>query len=164
MRLRWRRLAGLEWYAGLGAPLLAGAAAAAWLLFRRGNRTGAVVAVLAASLLFTAGVGGLGADAVEAWKAPRALAGALPEDQTRREVRVAAYAYFQPSLIFYCQREVRRLDTEQQALDFLRGPLPSYLFLPMEQWRSLQAKAPEAHELLGPRRDLLDNREVVADE
>ena len=158
---RLKRLPGLEWYAALAAPLLVGAAVAGWLAFRRGNRTGAVVALLAASLLFTAGLAGLGAGAVEAWKAPRALAGALPEDQTRREVRVAAYAYFQPSLIFYCQREVRRLDSEQQALDFLRGPLPSYLFLPVEQWRSLKAKAPEAHELLGPRRDLLDNRDVV---
>ena len=97
---RLRRLPGLEWYAGLGAPLLVGAAAAAWLLFHRGNRTGAVAAVLTASLLFTAGIGAWGASAVEAWKAPRALVEALPADQTRREVRVAAYAYFQPSLIF----------------------------------------------------------------
>ena len=158
--LRLTPLPGLEWYALLGAPLLAGAVAA-WLLLRAGNRTGVVVASLAATLLFTAGVGAWGGGALEAWKAPRALAAALPPDQTRREVRVAAYAYFQPSLIFYCRREVSRLETERQALEFLRGPLPSYLFMPVEQWRDLKAKAPEAHELFGPRHDLFDRCNVV---
>ncbi len=157
---RLRPLPGLEWYAVLGAPLLAGAVAAG-LLLRFGNRTGVVVAALAAALLFTAGVGTWGGSALEAWKAPRALAAALPPDQTRREVRVAAYAYFQPSLIFYCQREVSRLETERQALEFLRGPLPSYLFVPVEKWRDLKAKVPEAHELFGPRRDLFDRCDVV---
>ena len=138
---RLKRLPGLEWYAGLGAPLLAGAAAAAWLLFRRGepHRGGRSQCWRRRCCSRPASAG---------WGPARWRRGRRRGPwrgrcrRTRRAARcgVAAFAYFQPSLIFYCQREVRRLDTEQQALDFLRGPLPSYLFLPVEQWRSLQAQ------------------------
>ena len=146
--LRMQRFPGLEWYAVLGVPLLLGAAVAAWLLLRRSSRTGALVAVLASSLLFTASMAGWGAGAVEAWKAPKALAQALPPDQTRRDVRVATFAYYQPSLIFYCRREVPCLNTEEEALVFLQGPLPSYLFLPAAEWRAVEAKAQRPYRLL----------------
>ena len=82
--LRMRRLPGLQSYALLATPLLLGAAAA-WLLWRRSNRTGALVAATVSSVLFTAGLVGWGAGAVEAWKAPRALVQILPSDQTRRD-------------------------------------------------------------------------------
>ena len=158
--LRLHPFPGLEWYAGLGVPLLLGAAVAAWLL-RWSNRTGALVAVVASSLLFTASMAGWGAGAVEAWKAPKALARALPPDQTRRDVRVATFAYYQPSLIFYCQREVPCLNSEQEALDFLRGPLPSYLFLPAAELPALEAKAQRRYRPLTQRHDLYDNCDVV---
>ena len=159
--LNGRAFPGLERYAVLGAPLLLGAAAAAWLLLRRSQRTGAVAVVLAASLLFTASAAALGPAAVEAWKAPRALAAALPADQTRRDVRVAAFGYFHPSLVFYCRREVLFPDSEQGALDFLAGPLPSYLFVPAERWPALQAKAARTYRLLTRRYDLYDDCDVV---
>ncbi|HVS37283.1 MAG TPA: glycosyltransferase family 39 protein [Gemmataceae bacterium] len=159
--LQMQRFPGLQWYAGLGVPLLLGAAAAAWLLLRRSSRAGALTAVLASSLAFTAAMAGWGAVCVEAWKAPKALAAALPADQTRRDVRVATFAYYEPSLIFYCRREVPCLNSEQEALDFLEGPLPSYLFLPADQWQVVAAKAPRPYRLLAQRHDLYDNCEVV---
>ena len=159
--LSLRRFPGLGGYAGLGAPLLLGAAAAAWLLLRRASRAAALVAVLASALLFTASAAGWGAGALEAWKAPKALAEALPPDQTRRDVRVAAFAYYQPSLIFYCQREVACLDSEQEALDFLRGPLPSYLVLPAAELPALEAKARRRYPPLAERHDLYDDCDVV---
>jgi 4-amino-4-deoxy-L-arabinose transferase-like glycosyltransferase len=159
--LRMRLMPGMEIYAVLAAPLMLGAAAAAWLLLRRSNRTGALIAVTASSLLFTALVAGWGAGAVEGWKAPQLLVRTLPSDQTRRDSRVATYAYFQPSLIFYCQREVVCLGSEQQVLDFLQGPLPSYLFIPADQWNAIEAKVRGPHRLLGKRRDLYQNRDVV---
>jgi 4-amino-4-deoxy-L-arabinose transferase-like glycosyltransferase len=159
--LKMRQMPGLETYAILAAPLLVGAATAAWLLLARSNRTGAVVAVLASSLSFTAATAGWGAGAVEAWKAPRALAQTLPSDQTRRDSRVATYAYFQPSLIFYCRREVLSLGSEQQVLDFLQQPLPSYLFVRADRWNEIEAKVRGPHHLLGKRRDLYQNCDVV---
>lgn len=104
---------------------------------------------------------GWGASAVEAWKAPKALAEALPPDQTRRDVRVAAFAYYQPSLIFYCRREVACLNSQQEAVDFLRGPLPSYLFLPAAELPALEAKARRRFRPLTQRHDMYDDCDVV---
>ncbi len=159
--LRTRQMPGMETYAILAAPLLLGSAVAAWLLFSGSSRTGAIVAVTAASLIFTAATAGWGAGAVEAWKAPRALAQTLPSDQTRRDSRVATYAYFQPSLIFYCKREVLCLDSERQVLDYLQAPLPSYLFLRADLWNVIEGKVRGPHRLLGKRRDLYQNCDVV---
>jgi 4-amino-4-deoxy-L-arabinose transferase-like glycosyltransferase len=159
--LRMRQTPGLQVYAILAAPLLLGAAVAAWLLLRRSNRAGAICAVLGSSLLFTGLVAGWGAGAVEASKAPRALVETLPSDQTRRDSRIATYAYFQPSLIFYCRREVVCLGSEQQVVNFLQGPLPSYLFVPADQWNAIEGKVIGPHRLLGKRRDLYQNRDVV---
>jgi 4-amino-4-deoxy-L-arabinose transferase-like glycosyltransferase len=159
--LRMRRMPGLETYAILAAPLLLGSATAAWLLLRGSHRTGALVTLTTASLLFTAATAGWGAGAVEAWKAPRALVQTLPADQTRRDTRVATYAYFQPSLIFYCKREVFCLSSEQQVLDFLQEPLPSYLFIRADLWNDMEAKVRGPHHLLSKRRDLYQNCDVV---
>ena len=131
--LRTPHLPGLQFYALLATPLLVGAVAA-WLLWRRSNRTGAHCCGNGLIRAFYGGLGGLGAGAVEAWKAPRALVQTLPSDQTRRESRIAAYAYFQPSLIFYSRREVRCLGSEQQVMDFLKEPLPSYLIVRADLW------------------------------
>jgi Dolichyl-phosphate-mannose-protein mannosyltransferase len=159
--LRMRQMPGIETYALLAAPLLLGALAAAWMLLRGSHRTGVLVALTASSLLFTGAAAGWGAAAVEAWKAPRALVQSLPPDQTRRDTRVATYAYFQPSLIFYCRRQVLCLGSEQQVLDFLQEPLPSYLFVRADQWIAIEAKVRGPHRMLGKQRDFYQNCDVV---
>src|SRR5205823_2072733 len=73
----------------------------------------------------------------DAHKAPRALVAAAGAHRPDADVRVAAFDYFQPSLVFYCGREVQQLFTDRQALDFLRTPLPTYLFCPAETWDRL---------------------------
>ena len=74
---------------------------------------------------------------------------------------MATYAYFQPSLIFYCRRQVLCLDSEQQVLDFLQEPLPSYLFVRADQWNTIEAKVRGPHRMLGKRRDFYQNCDVV---
>jgi 4-amino-4-deoxy-L-arabinose transferase-like glycosyltransferase len=136
-----------------GIPLL-GAAATAWLL-RRGQRRGFVLAFAATAMIFLAVLGSWGAPVVSEQRAPRSLVQALPLDHTHREVRIAAYlspkaGYFQPSLVFYCQRKVEKFPTEnnlkkltaeqdEEVCEFLRGTLPSYLFLSVPQWEHLEA-------------------------
>jgi 4-amino-4-deoxy-L-arabinose transferase-like glycosyltransferase len=153
------RLPGLEAWAGLGAVLLAGAGVAGWCL-RRGSPGGLVGAVAASAVLFAAVLGARAVEAVERYKAPRPLVRALPADQTRREVRVGAYGYFQPSLVFYCQREVARFEEERDAIQFLRGPLPAYLFLPADVWVGLRGRVAGAR-LVARHYDLYDGRDVV---
>jgi 4-amino-4-deoxy-L-arabinose transferase-like glycosyltransferase len=158
--LRGRYVPGVGPLAALGAVPLLGAAAGWWCL-RRGRRGGLVLSAGAAAVLFTAALAAWGPPAVDRLKAPRPLAGALPADQLRREVRVGAYDYFQPSLVFYCRREVARPATARDAADFLDGPLPAYLFLPAAAWGELRPRVGRPARLIARHRDLYQDREVV---
>lgn len=158
--LKGRFLPGLQAWAWLGGLVVLGAVAAWWQL-RRQRRGAALASLGVASVLFTAVLLGGASGAVEPHKAARALVQALPDDQLFRDVRVAAFEYFQPSMVFYCRREVSCLQSEQQALDFLAGPLPSYLFLPARQWEGLRDKLSTPCRLLGRRFDLYSGDEVV---
>jgi 4-amino-4-deoxy-L-arabinose transferase-like glycosyltransferase len=158
--MRGRSLPGLERWAGMGGVLLAGALAGDWCL-RRGRRGGVIAAVAGSAVLFTAPLAAWGVAAVDRYKAPRELAGALPADQQFRDVRVGAFNYFQPSLVFYCRREVERLHTEYQVYEFLRCPLPSYLFVRAEAWRKFQAQVPLPVREVARHYDLYDHEEVV---
>jgi 4-amino-4-deoxy-L-arabinose transferase-like glycosyltransferase len=155
-----RRLPGLEGGAWLGGVFLAGAAAAGWCLHRR-RRGGLIGCTAAVGILFAAAVAFWGVEVVDRFKAPRALIQAMPEDHTRREVRVAALDYFQPSLVFYCQREVHCPQDDLFALDFLRTPLPVYLFVSEEKWQQLKLFAPQTYRLVARHRDLYNGREVL---
>ena len=77
------------------------------------------------------------------------------------EVRVAAFDYFQPSLVFYCGREVQQLFSDRQALDFLRTPLPTYLFCPAETWDRLAPHAAGPVAPVARHRDLYRGCDVV---
>jgi 4-amino-4-deoxy-L-arabinose transferase-like glycosyltransferase len=134
--LRGRYLPGLEAWAGLGGVLVA-AAGLGWWCARHGRRGGVIAAVAGCAVAFN-GAAAFGVAAVDRYKSARVLAGALPADQDRREVRLATHDYFQPSLVFYCRREVACLEPPEQALAFLRGPLPSYLFVPAPAWQRLR--------------------------
>jgi hypothetical protein len=113
------------------------------------------------AVLFVGSLAAWGSGAVEAYKAPRYLAGALPADHQERDIRVGSYQYFQPSLVFYCRREVSPLLGEPKALEFLRRPLPVYLFVPAVVWQEMEDRVQSPHRVLGRRRDLYRNVDVV---
>jgi 4-amino-4-deoxy-L-arabinose transferase-like glycosyltransferase len=153
-----RQLPAVASLAVLGVVPVAGAAACAWYL-RRGARGAVVCSAAACGILFSGTLAALGPVAVDRYKAPRTLAAALPADQAFRDVRIGAYEYFQPSLVFYCRREVRRLDSESAARQLLEGPLPAFLFVPAPVWEGLRGTT-RAREL-ARHRDLYDGRDIV---
>jgi 4-amino-4-deoxy-L-arabinose transferase-like glycosyltransferase len=155
-----RHLPGLERGAWLGGIFLLGAATAGWCV-RRGMRGGSVGCVAAAGILFTAALAFWGVNLVDRFKAPRPLVQALPEDHLRREVRVGAIGYFQPSLVFYCQRELHCPQNPVSILQFLYTPLPVYVFVSEEMWGQLRAAAPASYRLVARHRDLYNGREVL---
>jgi 4-amino-4-deoxy-L-arabinose transferase-like glycosyltransferase len=158
--LAGRTLPGLGNWAWVGLVPVAGAAAAAWYL--RHDRRGRLVASLAAAaVLFIGAFAAFPPRAVDAQKAPRPLVAAAGACRPGAEVRVAALDYFQPSLVFYCRREVEQLATDRQALDFLRGPLPAYLFCPAAVWDRLSVQVRGPVTLLARHRDLYRNFDVV---
>jgi 4-amino-4-deoxy-L-arabinose transferase-like glycosyltransferase len=160
LALKGRRLPGLEMGAWLGGVFVASAAMAVWFV-RQGRRGGLIGCVTAAALVFTGALGGWGVNLVDHFKAPRPLVQALPEDQLRREVRVGALGYFQPSLVFYCQREVQRPESMIQAIEFLYTPLPVYVFVSEEAWAQLRMFAPPSYRVLARHRDLYNGCEVL---
>jgi hypothetical protein len=157
--LRGHHLPGLEAWAFLGVVPVAGALVA-WAFQRRQARRGVVWACAASCVLFTAAVAA-SATAVEEHKPPRVLAAAIAANQCEREIRIAGYQYFQPSLVFYTRRNVTECITEQQALDFLLSPLQAYLILPAPAWELLKTKAPATSREVTRRRDLYKGCEVV---
>jgi hypothetical protein len=158
--LRGRVFPELRAWAPMGAVLVAGAIAGAWCL-ARGRRTGLVASVGCAGVALAALAGGGALAAVDAAKAARPLARSLPADQLCRDVRVGAFGYFQPSMVFYCGRQVERVEGEAMAIQFLRGPLPSYLFVPAEQWRTLRGMVDVPAREVARHRDLYAGREIV---
>jgi 4-amino-4-deoxy-L-arabinose transferase-like glycosyltransferase len=158
--LRGRYVPGVEAGAVLALAWVLGAAAAAWCL-RRGSRGGMVSALTVAAVTFTAGAASWGTLLADQHKAVRPLVAALPADQLRREVRVAVFDYFQPSLVFYCRREVRRIWYEPQLWDFLGAPLPGYVFLPAALWEQLAPRAPAGCRLVARHYDLYDGHDAV---
>ena len=155
-----RSYPGLEYWAVLGVLPLAGALVT-WRCLRSGRRTGAVAGFAGTAVIFLASVAAEGAVALEPYKAPRELVRDLHDNLTSHELRVGTYQYFQPSLVFYCRREVQKLKNDEDTLDFLNCPLPVYLFLPAPVWEQLQPRAVGTCRLLGRRRDLYRDCDVV---
>ncbi len=139
--LRGHYLPGFRYWAGLGA-LPAITAAGCWVCLN-GGRRGILLASLAfMAVFFASGLIVCASVTLDQQKAPRFLTTHAGACQPEEEIRTAAFAYFQPSLVFYCQREVPRLNNELQAREFLRSPLLSFLFVPESVWQTLQPTMP----------------------
>jgi 4-amino-4-deoxy-L-arabinose transferase-like glycosyltransferase len=154
------RFAGLERCAWIGLVPLAGAGAA-WLCLRGQARQGALVCLGMTAVLFAASLVALGGLALDDHKAPRALVAAAGAQRSDAEVHVACYEWYQPSLVFYCQREVVQLTDAEQALNKLREPLPVYLFLPARTWDHLAGQVDVPCRLLARHWDLYRHCEVL---
>jgi 4-amino-4-deoxy-L-arabinose transferase-like glycosyltransferase len=155
--IRGQVIPGLARWAWIGAvPVVA--AAAGYACLRRDRRAGVVTALAAAAVGFV-GLAMAPVRAVESAKAPRALVDAAGVCRPAEEVRVASLGYFQPSLVFYCQREVGGLASNAEAADLLRGPLPAYVFCPASVGEALAATG--AGRLAARHRDVFRGGDVV---
>jgi 4-amino-4-deoxy-L-arabinose transferase-like glycosyltransferase len=158
--LHGRSIHGLGKWAFLGVIPVFGAIITAWCISKQ-RHDQAVTSLVGTAALFT-GLLALGpVYVIDSLKAPEALASVIRERHTDPEIRIATYQYFQPSLVFYCGREVVQFSSDQQVVDLLSGPLPAYLFVPSQVWGDLQAKVTEKVSILGTHRDLYRNCDVV---
>jgi 4-amino-4-deoxy-L-arabinose transferase-like glycosyltransferase len=158
--LRGHAFPGLEYLALLGLLPVA-AAAGGWWLLRRQRRGELVAAVAAATVLFTGALAAWGGSVLNDQKAPKELAWVIHAHQTEPDIRIGCHQYFQPSLVFYCRREVARLDEEKQAVEFLKGPLPVYLCVPAPIWDGLKKRLDQTYSILGRQRDLYRNCDIL---
>jgi hypothetical protein len=153
-------LEGIGALAVIGLPLIVGGAAASWCLAKQQRST--LLGILSGTAaLFVGALFGWGAPALNPVKAPKELVESSRAREPAKEIRVACYQYFQPSLVFYCGREIARFETEDEAQEFLRSPLEVYLFVPEALWQQLKQKAPKYAHQVAARTDYFRRCDVV---
>ena len=155
-----REFPGVGFWAVLGTIPVLGAAVMAWFL-RRGEQRGVVNAMAVASVAFVGLAVALPAEVVDRKKAPRELVRETGLANPDRDVRVAAYAWFQPSVVFYTGREVAELKTAEKAAEFLSVPTPGYLFVPAVRWDEMAAAVTVPHRVAARHFDFLKKCEVL---
>jgi 4-amino-4-deoxy-L-arabinose transferase-like glycosyltransferase len=158
-KLKGNGIPGLEPWAAIGlVPVIAGGLAWYWQRHRR--------RLAAVALLVVGAVGYLGllisfpTKIIDARKAPKDLIAAAGLPRPFDEIRIATLDYFQPSLVYYAQREVTLLPNESEALIHLASPLQTYLICPAKTWDQLVTKAPRCRTLT-KHYDLYRNVDVV---
>jgi 4-amino-4-deoxy-L-arabinose transferase-like glycosyltransferase len=156
-----RYLPGLQRWAAIGIVPVVGAALAWWCL-RRQRRDGVIVSVAAAAVMFLGPLAAWGSVVFNLDKAPKPLvrdAGALCRNH---DIRIGAYQLeYLPSLNFYCQRNVLHQKDDAKVLEFLRTPLPVYLFVPAPLWDDLRVMIHSPHRVVARHHDLYRNWDVL---
>jgi 4-amino-4-deoxy-L-arabinose transferase-like glycosyltransferase len=158
--MRGRYLTGVEHWAFIGLIPILGGIACGWLA-HRGQISRLVGVLTLTACLFNGLLVGWGSQSVDQHKAPRtltALAGACDPDH---DIRIGCYQYFQPSLVFYCRRDVQTLENEQKAVEFVRSPLQVFLFLPETTWEGLAQKLGTGVRILARHEDMYRHCNVV---
>jgi 4-amino-4-deoxy-L-arabinose transferase-like glycosyltransferase len=157
--LKGNGIPGLESWAAIGlVPIAAGLVA--WYWQRHGHRKGAVIAISIAGFAYMCLLINYPVKIIDTRKAPKELMAAAGLPRPKDEIRIGSLGYFQPSLVFYAQREVTQLPTEKESLEFLASPLPCYLICPFKTWDELAYKAPRCR-MVAKHYDLYRNMDVV---
>jgi len=153
---------GLDAWSALAVAPLVGAIVMAACL-RKGNRRGFVLATAVASVTFTVAISAFPAGAMDPYKAPRDLVRDAGLADRNREIRVAAYDWFQPSIVFYSKRHVEKLPSVQKAAEFLAVPTPGYLLVEEETWTLwIEKQVATPHRVVSRRFDFYRNKHVLA--
>lgn len=152
---------GVEDWAALGLVPLAGAGLMGWHL-RAGRRGEFVTTAAATAVVFVALMAAFPPGELDRYKAPRELVRETRVDDPGRDVRLAGYDWFQPSVVFYARREVAKLPSPEKAAEFLAVPTPGYLFVPEPTWsRWVRDKVAVPHRVAARRYDFYRNCDVL---
>ncbi|MFO0937510.1 MAG: glycosyltransferase family 39 protein [Gemmataceae bacterium] len=147
-------------YAGLGLLFVIGSLGMAYCL-RKGDRGGVIVSLATATVLFVGLTAAFPTVAFNQYKAPKHLAmesGAFDRDV---DLRIASFDFPHPTLTFYLQREVKRLDNKEQIVDFLATPRPSYLFITESKWKAFAGPWQAAYRIVAEHYDFLKNESIL---
>ena len=151
---------GLGRWAVIAAVPLAAAVVMA-LAVRANDRARFVRALAAGAVAFTALVAALPPLAVDSQKAPKELVRASGVDDPTRDMRLAHFDWFQPSVVFYARREVTEVVSADMAAEFLAVPTPGYLFIPAKTWEQVEPKVGVPTRVVARHRDFYRNCDVL---
>jgi hypothetical protein len=158
--------AGARVFPGLGrwaviavVPLTAAVVMARAL--RAADRDRFVRAAAVGAVAFTALAAALPPLAVDEQKAPRELVRASGVDDPARDLRLAHFDWFEPSVVFYARREVPEVPSPADAVEFLAVPTPGYLFVPAKTWEQMEAAVTVPTRVVARHRDFYRNCDVL---
>ncbi len=151
---------GLGRWAVLAVVPLAAAVVMA-LAVRASDRARFVRALTAGAVAFTALVAALPPLDVDSQKAPKELVRMSGVDDPTRDMRLAHFDWFQPSVVFYARREVTEVVSADMAAEFLAVPTPGYLFIPATTWEKLEPKVAVPTRVVARHRDFYRNCDVL---
>ncbi len=89
---------------------------------------------VASSILFTGSIAAFPPAEMSQFRAPRSLIANAEVCQPEKEIQIGSLLYFQESLVFYGQREVKKFDDLQKTIDFLKMPYPVFVFVEAPIW------------------------------
>lgn len=146
----------------LGGIPIAGALIAKECL-RRGRKDRFIVTVATASIVFVALVASGPVVTFDRYKAPRELVDSADVRQPHRDVRLIAFQWFEPSVVFYSRREVERVVNWETAADYLAMQHPVYLFVPDSVWTRIQQQQPDVatYRTVARHYDFLKNCDIL---
>lgn len=159
---KMRLLPGLERWWFIGVIPVVGAAVAGFLLWNQ--RRGAMLVTMAVSgLAYVGTIAAFPVVAFEQYKAPRSLIVDANACRPQEEIRLASYGWYAPSVVFYAQREVKRLQTFDEVTELLQMRLPVYVFMMEEAWQIESERRPELvrYRIAARRYDYLKHSHVL---
>jgi 4-amino-4-deoxy-L-arabinose transferase-like glycosyltransferase len=110
----------------------------AWRSWTRQRIGPGLLSMVAANLLFVAGLAAFGPVLVDEERAIRPLAEVLKQTAGNQDIRIGLHPrYYRPSLVFYTQREAIRCVTREQVVAVLQSPLLTFMLIPASEWKPL---------------------------
>jgi 4-amino-4-deoxy-L-arabinose transferase-like glycosyltransferase len=161
--LEGRTLPRLGTLAPLGLLLVGGGVAGTLLLLRERlvGRWPVVAGLAASAVAALAPLAAWGPGRVASYRAPYPLAQAMLQFQQEPEVAIGCYGFYQPSLVWYTQREVKRFARAQDALDHLGSVTQSYLVVPEPVWERLATELHGEATVVARAWDFLENETIL---
>jgi hypothetical protein len=158
--IKGRKIPKLEQMAFIGfIPIMCGTFAL--VLAAKKNRIATLAILCLGSISFTGALGAWNGSNLNEIKAPKMLSQFLPEDHLTREIVIATHDWFQPSITFYCKRQINTLISEEEVKHFLEQPIPAYVFMPEKKWDAIALKHPLRAKKIGQATDFYRNCNVV---
>jgi len=155
-----QRFPGLGVWATIGIVPAVGGVAMVWCL-RHERRNAAIQAISVSAVVFVGLLVTWTPSVLERQRAPRELVRASGLADPNRDVRIATYEWFQPSVVFYTGREVGKLNSVKAVGEFLAVPTPGYVFVPAAVWEDLATDLPRSHRVVARHHDFLKKCDVV---
>lgn len=155
-----RLFPGAERVAVLGLVPLA-CAFVLWRALRANDRTRFVRAQAIGAVTFTALLAAFGSGPFDARKAAKELVRASGVSAPERDIRLAHHDWFQPSIVFYAQREVGEVFGPEAVAEFLAVPTPGYLFVPANTWAKLEPHVRVPVRVAARHYDFYRNKEIL---